>query len=521
MTLLASLLSEGYFPRELPPPFGSARYGKFAKAVGSLWPKNTWTRCVEHNLARPGGIRRPLKIPNPLSYFALAHVVAKNWAKIKQFTLQERLSASRPYRKASSGRAVIMRYKYSELPRIRALRWRAGRYLLQTDINQFYPTIYTHSIPWALHTKAASKASLRSGKRVVRLGDELDALLRNMNDGQTHGIPIGPDTSLIVAEILLAAADQALIAKHGNQFSGFRYIDDYELAFQASSAAEETLSDLQAVLASFELIINPKKTRIVDLPFRLDTAWAVELKAPTIRIREHPVAQRNDILMLFSRAFDLAAKYPEESVLRYAVARVQGTDIDPSGWRSFHNCVLSAAAADPSTLPVALGTLYRVASRGGHLVPKAPLGEVFESVIGRHAALAQGSEIAWALWGALSWSVSLSADAARLVSNMDDDIVALLALHLDAEGLFPDGALRKDNWAALVAQPDALVGEHWLLAYEANKQGWLHAASIAKNREFSSMSAAAVSFYDKKKCAPQFPDAGRAMPGGLLWSNYA
>jgi len=274
-------------------------------------------------------------------------------------------------------------------------------------------------------------------------------------------------------------------------------------------------------LASFELSLNQKKTRIVDLPFRLDSTWAIELKGSPIRGREHPVGQRNDIVGLFSRAFDLATAHSEESVLRYAVARVQGLDVDTSGWRSFHNCVLSAAAADPSTLPVALGTLHRVASRGAHLVPKAPLEEVFESVIARHAALAQGSEVAWALWGALAWSVPLSTNAARLVSGMEDDVVALLALDLDAEGLFPKGALNKNDWAALAAEPDALAGKHWLLAYEANQQGWLSAASIAKNREFSAMSTAQVSFYDKKKRKPLFPDAGRAQPGGTLWWNYA
>ena len=38
MTLLESLLAKGYFPRELPPPFGTAKYGRFAKRVGSSWP---------------------------------------------------------------------------------------------------------------------------------------------------------------------------------------------------------------------------------------------------------------------------------------------------------------------------------------------------------------------------------------------------------------------------------------------------------------------------------------------------
>jgi len=521
MATLASLLSKGYFPRELPPPFNTKSYATVAKKVGSPW-SGGWTRCVAHNLARPGGLRRPLKIPNPLSFLPLARTIASNWSQIKSHTWKQRLSASRPYVMQSSSRAVVPRYHYGELTRLRALRWRAGRYLLLTDIDQFYPTIYTHTVPWALHTKAACKAALKVGKgkgAVGRVGDTIDRLLQSMNEGQTHGIPIGPDTSLVVAEILLSAADDALLAKTKAPFSGFRYLDDYELGFQSLSAAEETLSELQAVLASFELNLNPKKTRIIDLPHRLDSAWASELKA--LIIREGPVAQRNDLLGFFSRAFDLALAHPGESVLRYAISHFQRIDVSPQGWRSFQNCVLSAASADPSTLPVALGTLHEVACLGGHTVPKAPLGEVFESVIARHAPRGQGSEVAWALWGSLAWSVPLSRDAARLVSGMEDDVVALLAMHADEQGLFQSNALSKGSWAALVSDPDALESEHWLLAYEAAQQGWLTTPSIAKHPAFSAFLGANVSFYDRSEATPQFPVGGRSLPGGTLWTEYA
>ena len=393
-----------------------------------------------------------------------------NWTEIRTHTWKQRLSASRPYIMRSSSRAIVARYHYGELTRLRALRRRSGRYLVLTDIDQFYPAIYTHTIPWPLHTKAVSKASLRSSKKKapVPLGDLIDKALQSMNEGQTHGIPIGPDTSLVAAEILLAAADRALLSKKGGHFSGFRYVDDYELAFQSLSAAEETLAELEAILASFELHRNPKKTRIVELPYGLESSWSIELKLINVRGKNHPVGQRNDILALFSRAFDLAAVFPSDSVLRYAVSRVQRLDVNPSAWRSFHNCVLSAAAADPSTLPVALGTLHNVAALGGHTIPKGPLAEVFESVISRHATRAQGSEVAWAIWGALAWDVPLSARAARLVDGMEDDIVALLAMHAAARDLFPNGSLTKNSWATLVSQPEVLNGEHWLLAYEAN-----------------------------------------------------
>jgi hypothetical protein len=37
----------------------------------------------------------------------------------------------------------------------------AARYVLKTDVARFYHSIYTHSIPWVIHGKAAAKKKQR------------------------------------------------------------------------------------------------------------------------------------------------------------------------------------------------------------------------------------------------------------------------------------------------------------------------------------------------------------------------
>lgn len=106
MVTLTALLAKGYFPRELPPPFNTVSFARHAKKAGAGWPKDEWTRCAAHNLARPGGLRRPLKIPHPISYFALADLIAANWTEIAAHTGAHRLSATRPYVMKSSDRAT-------------------------------------------------------------------------------------------------------------------------------------------------------------------------------------------------------------------------------------------------------------------------------------------------------------------------------------------------------------------------------------------------------------------------------
>src|ERR1700687_1690558 len=107
----------------------------------------------------------PLKVPNLLSYYHLAELISANWAVLKAKTWTERFSASRPHLMNKSSRAVVPRYSRRELPRLRALRYRNSRYLLHTDINQFYPTLYTHTIPWAIHSKASCKAALTTSTK--------------------------------------------------------------------------------------------------------------------------------------------------------------------------------------------------------------------------------------------------------------------------------------------------------------------------------------------------------------------
>lgn len=168
-----------------------------------------------------------------------------------------------------------------------------------------------------------------------------------------------------------------------------------------------------------------------------------------------------------------------------------------------------------------MNALYRASTKGGHTVSKSALAETFDCVIERHALLGQGNEVAWSLWGALAWHVSLSKNAAKSISAMDDDVVALLALDADSRGLFPVGALDKNNWTDLVSGRDVGTSDHWLLAYEASQKNWLVAPAILQAPHFQAMAQGGVSFYDSAQASPQSPLAAQPMPGGSLTDYYA
>ena len=83
----------------------------------------------------------------------------------------------------------------------------------------------------------------RSDKKYALLGNRLDLWLRESQDRQTGGIPIGPDTSFIIGEVIGTALDLSLQSKLPS-IRGTRSIDDYYLYFSTLSDAERGLAAL-------------------------------------------------------------------------------------------------------------------------------------------------------------------------------------------------------------------------------------------------------------------------------------
>lgn len=148
------LISRGYFPRELPPAFTTQLYGELIKKNNASLPKEfdlnskVKSKPVIHNLARPGSLRRKLSIPNPLNYYQVASILEQNFARIENNLLKTNFSLSRPQIKEDSERAIDRLKWLNDLPEYRAKIQATSRYILKTDISTFYPSIYTHSIPW-------------------------------------------------------------------------------------------------------------------------------------------------------------------------------------------------------------------------------------------------------------------------------------------------------------------------------------------------------------------------------------
>jgi hypothetical protein len=509
-----SLVEKGYFPRELPPPFSTAKLVNLLERDPTALPRDgARTQCVRHNLARPGGFRRPLQVPNPRSFVPLADEFEAQWPAIRKHIRANNFSISRPVVTRTLERAVRPRFRLGERERLRPRDWRGQRFVLRTDVNQFYSSLYTHSIPWALEGKQKAKRNI--GKTP---SDRLDKAIRNLSDGQTMGVPIGPDTSFLAAEIVLTAVDKSLASKLS--LRGHRYLDDYELAFTTRAAAEEAQALLEDALAEYELAINPAKTEILELPQPFHESWTHELATFQIRsgTSSHTVT---DLLALFSHAAAISRR--RSGPLKFALLRSREVEIvDEEVWVAFQNLVWSAVSAEPTTMATALDLLAEKAIEGDFEVDRDAAGEVIEALIRAHSPIRNASEVAWGLWAAIALEIEMSKQAAEAVTFMEDDFVALLALDASSRGLFGSRQVDSSNWETLTDYDGAMSGPHWLLAYEGSVRKWLTAPTrrVAKDPFFKVLRRRRVRFYDTDPSHSPFTGPAGPLPGGLVPDEY-
>jgi len=142
-------------------------------------------------------------------------------------------------------------------------------YIFYADIVDCYGSIYTHSIPWALHTKKTAKRNKRSKNL---LGNFIDISLRSMANGQTNGIPQGSILMDFIAEMVLGYIDQELTKKlkkqdvyktlrYRNDYRILRYRDDYRVFVNNPQMGKEIIKELTDVLSEMGMRLNTEKTR--------------------------------------------------------------------------------------------------------------------------------------------------------------------------------------------------------------------------------------------------------------------
>lgn len=504
--MLKPLLKSGYFPQELPPLFSTAQFTAcISKTNSTNLPKGftnkkaDWTSPSHHNLARVGGLRRRLSVPNPVNFYRVAKVFSSNASKLKDEWGKSPFSYTTPALTTLGARALSPTNSDRATPR--ALIRVGAKYILRADISQFYPSIYTHTIPWVLHTKKTAKANINN---MSLFGNVLDKELQACQYGQTKGIAIGPDTSLGVAELLLSNIDYQL-NKDCKIIGGVRFIDDMEFSFQHLADAEHTMARLEALLYEHELQLNIQKTKIFELPDSFESPYVTELR---LYLPAKDKATRAEWVDFFNKAFHLAKIYPADGVLRYAVSSLRKIKISANHWPLVQNLLWQCISSDPGTIRFVIDTLLSNTRSNKNLTIDDSLAEsALDSLITNSAPVGHGSEVVWSIWAALLFKLKLSDECQSTITKMDDSFVAVIAFLANSHGVFKS-PLTSDLWAEWFEE-GCFNENHWLFVYEAFRHNWMTSevkhAKLKSNPYCKFMGQNNVSFVNEKLIASYKP----------------
>jgi hypothetical protein len=298
--ILRALLSKGYFPKELPPTFTTVTFGSSAGEILSAWQsaelfkkqqrKRTKTKYKSNSygyelpkaemegisVPKLGFERRSVGITHPIPQALLTQEIAncystiQKWLTRQTYSLDEIRVSERNHRAIRGINFPLHRAKKSYIEA-------TSDWLVKTDITRFYPSIYTHSLTWAAYGKENVKANLKRFEG--SLADRLDILVRACNRNQTIGIPVGPETSRILAEIISSRIDDDL----RDGFSDIepdsvdRLQDDWFIGVKTLERSEKVLSQIIAAYREYSLDINGRKTSVTRIIQHFEEGWKTEL----------------------------------------------------------------------------------------------------------------------------------------------------------------------------------------------------------------------------------------------------
>jgi hypothetical protein len=518
--MLNALLQGGYFPDVMPPCFGTKSYGEafhgdrtqpaeFADPQARGVPRSS--HAGSYFQPRAGGRNRRFSIPNPVHYYRLASCIAGSWPTIAAAARKSGMSMTKPV--AATGRHCFHpEVPFAERPLRRMALRSTARFILKADIAKFFPSVYTHSIAWAFHGKAAAKRS-RTDKTL--LGNQIDSCFQALQDMQTMGIPVGQDISRVIAEVILADVESRIKLPRGAV--GIRSIDDYEVGFLSEPEAMKFRHDLERELAAYELELNPLKTSVLALPQVLLDTWDAELRSIRPRGTYSPfdnlfdtessegkspwiasdayTGKENHLMLFINKALELQCRHPLENVIQFSLTRLAKLGVDPNCWSTYQDYLFYCALNHPESLKVVSESLVKFRRAGIHQLDTSRLKTVLDAIVGQEARLGRSHSVSWALWTALVFNIRLSAEATKSVMATQDAATACLAFEMHRRSLL---AKRCDLTAiSELVKSNDLYSEHWLLVYEAESRRWSPVSGrVDSDPCFSYLKANGVDFFD-------------------------
>ena len=287
-----------------------------------LTDRLAWTKPVYIDAPKGPHAWRRFALLHPYAFYSLVNVVTQPdaWHTIRaHLTRRTRVTAfTLPTLNLETSPSADGITGYGALETQILLTPPSYSHLAVADISNFYPSVYTHSIAWALHGKHTAKAARRDKNQ---LGNQLDAAFQAAHEGQTNGLLIGNACSDIASEIILADIDttfmKALEIKKLDA-RAFRFRDDYRIVCRSQSDAQSILSTLSDILhQSYDLTLNDQKSGVYDnvlagvtRPWKAAIREDATLSPVYFGPRDLPI-RPHDLLPILEATYAVQRAFPE------------------------------------------------------------------------------------------------------------------------------------------------------------------------------------------------------------------
>ena len=468
-TRLVRLLTRGFYPNELPPPFRTRHFSLIRHTFTpptDYHGSTTFFTGTNHR-----GESRTFGVVNPVSYFLLARFIANNWAEIKKTYAMSSTSGAVPRFPAlgAGGRAIRTD---SIAAKRKASHHVASTFpiVVELDINRFYGSIYTHAIPWAVLTKDTAKARHNAKpKPPTHWSETLDKLTRNCNDRQTVGIAIGPDTSRIISELLLSRIDADLAYKPNaipvRQI--YHNIDDYQIGAYDLAEAESVQASFVRTITQYELRPNDAKTAVRQ---------GVQLAPSTFEPHFDGLEGKSGssfVDLFFDILATQATRHPEHNVVGYELMLFASRLYAEAELGLVRDDLQRLLYASPHQARNVLPLLLQIYMQ---LSPSPDVKRLHVWGIRTCARRGDILGLLWFLYGAIFLGVKLDSATCASCAGLSSELVDTILFHGYDLGLFSVSAT---NLAHRYATAD-FRSPAWLPLYEIQRHGWSKAPAFAE-----------------------------------------
>ena len=406
------LIGQGLFPETLPPCYDGtdlkrAFRGIVPKIRARRFHKRSSQLC-HFNGTKHDGSRRTFSCPNPVQYFHVCEFIFENWEILDAKISSSPLVVSKPRPSEPTADRPIIIPSLSNLTTEASEKLRFSPLIVKADISQFFPSIYTHAIPWVAHGIEQAKSDT-SPQSDVNEFNALDFFVQHTQNSETRGIGVGSDAFRIIAEFIGSEIDRRLVDHVGERIiGGARHVDDFFIGVRSETDAQIVLSGLRSVLNDLHFQLNDSKTKIISGLEPLNESWAQELRKEVADFSEWDTTP-DDLIRVLNKTTDLAKSIASDSPVKIYLRGVDDFQVHGNyeGWKALEPylqriCFHHAHCIDYVFLLVAKRrAMERTLDVEGWR-------EVAEEVIRRAIAHGHDHEIIWCLWLLILLRIELS-----------------------------------------------------------------------------------------------------------------